>query len=237
MKYAKFIGGGLGWALGGPLGALFGFALGSLIDSSQDADEKIKKGGPGDFNLALIALTAAVTKADGKVMKSELNFIKSYWTENFGEYTTKQMLKVLKETLDKEIPLAEICYQINNHLPKSHKLHLIHYLFGIAKADGRVDESELRVIGSIANFFHLSATEYESIKAMFYENTDKCYTILGVNQDASNEEIKKAYRKMAMKYHPDRVSHLGEEHVNQAKEKFQQVQNAYKTIKKERNFD
>lgn len=237
MKYAKWIGGGLGWAVGGPLGALFGFALGSLIDTSQEADEKMTASGPGDFNMALIALTAAVAKADGKVMKSELNFIKNFWIENFGEYATKHMLKILRETVKKDIPIPEVCMQIRTHMPKSQLLHLVHYLFGIAQADGVVDKSEIRVIEEIANHFGVPKAEYESIKAMFFQDTDKHYRILGVSKESSDSEIKKAYRSMAMKYHPDKVSHLGEQHAKRAKEKFQEVQEAYKAIKKERNIN
>ena len=63
------------------------------------------------------------------------------------------------------------------------------------------------------------------------------YEILDLERGASSAEIKKAYRKMAIKYHPDKVSALGEEFQKAAKEKFQKVQEAYETIKKEKGIN
>ena len=71
---------------------------------------------------------------------------------------------------------------------------------------------------------------------MFYRNVDSDYKILGVESDSSDDEIKKAYRKMAIKFHPDKVAQLGEEHQKAAKEKFQQIQDAYEALKKRRGF-
>ena len=81
----------------------------------------------------------------------------------------------------------------------------------------------------------ISDKDFESIQAMFIPNTDSDYKILEIDRSASDEEVKKAYRRMAMKYHPDKVSHLGEDFQNAAKEKFQKVNQAYENIKKERN--
>ena len=71
---------------------------------------------------------------------------------------------------------------------------------------------------------------------MFIPSTGAAYKILEVEQSASNDEIKKAYRKMARKYHPDMVSHLGEDFQKSANEKFRKVNEAYEMIKKERNM-
>ena len=71
---------------------------------------------------------------------------------------------------------------------------------------------------------------------MFYRNVDSDYKILGINSNATDDELKKAYRKMAIKFHPDKVATMGEEYVKGAKEKFQQIQEAYEAIKKERGL-
>ncbi len=71
---------------------------------------------------------------------------------------------------------------------------------------------------------------------MFVPETDSSYKILEIERTASNDEVKKAYRKMAMKYHPDKVSHLGEDYRKSADEKFKKVNEAYEKIKKERNM-
>ena len=72
---------------------------------------------------------------------------------------------------------------------------------------------------------------------MFVKNTESAYKILEISPEASNEEVKKAYKRMAIKYHPDKVSHLGEDVQRQAKEKFQQLNAAYEEIKKERGMN
>jgi DnaJ like chaperone protein len=80
----------------------------------------------------------------------------------------------------------------------------------------------------------ISQGDYDSIKAMFVKDTESAYKILEIYPDASDQEVKAAYRKMAVKYHPDKVAHLGGKIQKVAKEKFQQLNNAYGEIKKER---
>jgi DnaJ like chaperone protein len=117
------------------------------------------------------------------------------------------------------------------------RLQLLHFLFGIAKADGMVTDNEVKVIQTLANYLAISSRDFESIKAMFYSSSDAAYKILEIDKNASVEDIKKAYRKMAKKYHPDKVAHLGEEHQKGAEDKFKQVQKAYDSIQKERGFN
>jgi DnaJ like chaperone protein len=112
----------------------------------------------------------------------------------------------------------------------------MHFLFGIAQADGSITIQEQSVIDNISYYLGIQGADYFSIKSMFVQETDSSYKILGVNKDASDEEVKKAYRKMAVKYHPDKVSYLGEDVQDAAKEKFQKVSEAFEKIKKERGF-
>jgi DnaJ like chaperone protein len=118
----------------------------------------------------------------------------------------------------------------------SSRLQLLHYLFGVTKADDHVSEEEVDLIEKIAGYLYINSRDFNSIKAMFYNATDNAYKILEIDKSVSNNEVKKAYRKMVKKYHPDKVQHLGEEHVKGAKEKFQQVQKAYEQLQKERRF-
>jgi DnaJ like chaperone protein len=71
---------------------------------------------------------------------------------------------------------------------------------------------------------------------MFVKDTDSAYKILEIEPNATNEEVKKAYKKMAVKYHPDKVSHLGEDVRKAAEEKFQNLNAAYNEIKKQRGI-
>jgi DnaJ like chaperone protein len=246
VKFGKIIGGALGWAVGGPIGGILGFALGSIFDDDSLKVQNAGRGNPyesyrhhtrpGDFSAALLVLSAAVMNADGKVLKSELGYVKDFFTRQFGETAAQQQMLILRDLLQKEIPLREVCEQIRHFMEHPMRLQLLHYLFGIARADEKVDEEEVKVIEKIASYLGISDRDFESIRAMFYNDPGKAYTILEIEQNASDEEIKKAYRKMAMKYHPDKVRELGEEHQKAAHDKFLEVQKAYEQLKKERGF-
>jgi DnaJ like chaperone protein len=248
MSYGKIFGGFLGWAVGGPIGGIIGVALGAIVDSSGGSTQQYnpRTDGryqsqrhhtqPGDFSSALLVLSAAVMKADGKHMRSELDFIRTFYARQFGEAVAQQQMAVLKNVLEKEIPLKEVCDQIRYFMEHPMRLQLLHYLFGLASADGQVDSKEVEVIERISNYMGISKADYESIRAMFYKDPSSAYKILEIEESATDEEVKKAYRKMAVKYHPDKVRDLGEQHQKAAQEKFIKVQEAYETIRKKRGM-
>jgi DnaJ like chaperone protein len=251
MKFAKWVGGGLGWAFGGPIGAAIGFTLGAIIDEAQVSVTHTRGGNTfspfedpmrynpasarNDFAVSLLVLTAAVMKSDGKVIKAELDYVKRFLALQFGEDTALKLLPVLKEALGRDIPLFDVCAQIKQYMPEAQRLQLLHYLFGISKADGEVHDSEIRVIGQIASYLGI-ANDFESIKAMYWKDSATDYKILEIAENATDEEVKKAYRRMATKYHPDKVSDLGETAQKNAKEQFQHVQSAYERIRKKRGM-
>lgn len=190
-----------------------------------------------DVPTMLMALSAAVMKADGKVLKSELNYVKTFFTQQFGPQYSQQHLQTLKRFLDSnEIPLQRICQDIQMRMQPEVRSQLLHYLFGIAKADGDVSDSEIDVIFNISRMMGVSNTDFESVKAMFYRDVDSDYRVLGLDPSATDEEIKKSYRKMVIKFHPDKVAQMGEEYQKGAKEKFQQIQDSYDAIKKRREM-
>lgn len=190
----------------------------------------------GDFASALLVLSAAVMKADNKLMKSELDFIREFYTRQFGHAAAAEQMGLLKEILKKDIPVRDVCQQIRYYMEHSMRLQLMYYLFGIAKSDGHVDKAEMNVIEQIAHDLGLTEKDYESLKAMHYQDTDSAYKILEIEKSSSDDEVKKAYRRMAMKYHPDKVRGLGDQHEKAANEKFLKVQEAYEQIKKERQM-
>jgi len=194
-------------------------------------------GTSNDVPTMLMALSAAVMKADGKVLKSELTYVKSFFNQQFGPQYSQQHLQTLKRFLDSnEIPLQRICQDIRTRMQPEVRTQLLHYLFGIAKADGDVSESETKVIQNIANMMGVSSTDFESVKNMFYRDVDSDYKVLGLEPSATDDEVKKAYRKMAIKFHPDKVAQMGEEYQKGAKEKFQKIQDSYDAIKKRRGM-
>lgn len=241
-KFGKWIGGGLGWAFGGPIGAIIGFTVGSMFDGGTQAIRTGTGSGysgrttTGGYVMSLLVLVAAVMKADGKVLKSELDYVKKFMVHNFGEASAVEAIRMLKDILSQTIPVDEVCNQIRQNMNLSARLQMVHFLFGIAQADGEVDVSEQKLIAHICQQMGIPTSDFESIQAMFVPNTEGDYKILEIERTASDDDLKKAYRRMAMKFHPDKVSNLGEDVQNAAKEKFQKVNQAYENIKKERKI-
>jgi DnaJ like chaperone protein len=238
-KFAKWVAGGLGWVFLGPIGGILGFTLGALLDAPGFSQPRLGGRGrttTGDFAMSFLVLIAAVMKADGKVLKSELDYVKQYLIQSFGTESAKEALGMLRDILKQEIPLTDVTRQIRQHMNYSTRLQLLHLLYGLSEADKRISRKELDIIERIASGMGVSEKDKDSVKHMFIPKTDSAYKILEVESSASDEEVKKAYRKMAMKFHPDKVSHLGEDFQKFANEKFKKVNEAYNKIKKERNI-
>ena len=241
-SFGKWIGGGLGWAFGGPIGALIGFAVGSMFDGSNVTVSSNTLGpsrtAEGDFKMSLLVLMACIMKADGKIMKSELAVAKRFLVANFGEQGALEALQILKNLLEQPIDETQVAMQINQYMNYSSKLELLHLLFDIAYADEEIHPSELSAIKRIADIFHIDRLDFESLKAPYMKQVDRdwAYKSLEIEPTATDDEIKKAYRKMAKKYHPDLVNELGEDVKKLATEKFRSINEAYESLKKQRGI-
>lgn len=247
-SFTKWLGAGIGFVSGGPIGAIIGFAIGSILDAGTKEDflrqaRKYKSDSQptnntqsGDFEISLLILSAIVIKSDGKIDDRELNYVRSQFVGMYGKERANHAFKLFKGIMKKEISARQVCMQIRQHMPHASRLQLIHFLFGIANADDHVTQNEVEEIKKIASYLYINTYDFESIQAMFYNDTESAYKILEIEKSATNEEIKKAYRKMVMKYHPDKLTGLGEEHLKGANEKFQSIQTAYERIKKERGI-
>ena len=234
---------GLGWAFGGPLGGIIGYAIGTLFSGSgprvirsEVTDTFGNTQEKRDFNVTLLVLSAAVMKADGNVKRSELDYVKRFFFQNFGQDRAESYIKMLREILEKDYNLYEVSQQVGRYMDYSSRLQLLQYLFGIANADGLISQEELSVINTISYYMDITNSDFQSVKAMFIKETDSAYKILGIDASASDEEVKRAYREMAKKNQPDLVSNLGEEVRQAAEKKFQEVNAAYEAIKKQRGI-
>ena len=234
---------GLGWSFGGPLGGIIGYALGSIFSSNRprvirsEVNETFgNTEQKRDFNVTLLVLSAAVMKADGTVKRSELDYVKRFFLQNFGQDQAEKYIKMLREILEQDYNIYEVSQQVGRYMNYSSRLQLLHYLFGIADADGFISPEELSVINTISDYMGITNGDFKSVKAMFIKETDSSYKILGIEPTATDEEVKRAYREMAKKNHPDLVSNLGEEVRTAAEKKFQEINAAYETIKKQRGM-
>ncbi len=244
MGLGKWLFGALGWAIGGPIGGIIAFLIAQGFESSI---VNVSSSGSGSFNsgtnaqrnsflISLLVLSAAVMKADGKVLRSELDYVKGFLKNNFGEEGATQALAMLKELLNKDIELSEVCVQIRQFTNISQRLQLFHYLAGIAQADGVVSNAEKDILIKIAQYMGIPEADMNSVLGMFGTTVEDAYKVLEITPDATDQEVKSAYRKMAMKHHPDKVESLGEDVKRAAEEKFNKIRDAYEQIKKERGI-
>ena len=248
MSLGKWILGGLGFAVGGPIGALIGVLIASAFETTKpavDSNERPRassrrqqRATQGDIRVSIIVLIACVIKADGHVLKAEVNSIKPFLVRNFGEEGAKQALQLLKELLNQQIDPVAVAKQIGRHINYSTRLELINLLLQVANADGNLDPQELSVIEQIVINMAVQNADYQSILALYqrHKDTNWAYTALEIQPSATDEEVKKAYRRMAMKYHPDKVANAGEEIRQQATEKFRGINEAYEHIKNQRGL-
>ena len=249
MGYAKWIGGAVGWALGGPIGGVMGYWLGKMFSDDSLAMDggsgamhgpqgngQARPTGTGDFALSMVVLSAAVMQADERVLKSELDYVKQFFRTNFGQATAEQLTLALREALKNPVDVRGVCMQIRANMPHAKRLLLLQYLYGIARADGNVDPREVDLIRRMAAALGISDKDRASIEAPFHSEKPDPYTVLEIGRDASDADIKKAYRRLALKFHPDKVRDMGEAYANQAETRFIEVQEAYESLKKIRGF-
>ena len=256
-KFASWLGASLGFTLGGPIGALIGFAVGSFVDGFkfegfQQEQIDYERGRQtqtrgrqrprqsqtesGDFEISLLVLASVVIKADGKVDQRELDYVRQHFVQMYGKERANSAFRLFSGILKKKVSVRQVSMQIREHMSHASRLQLVHFLFGISKADGNVTSSEEQEIRKIAGYLYINQRDYVSIKAMFFNAVDSAYKILEITKAATNDEVKKAYRRMAKKHHPDKLQDLGPEHIKVAQEKFQKIQEAYEKIKDERGF-
>lgn len=275
MALGKWIGSALGWILSGGnvLGAIAGYCIGSLLsDATSTAERENGFNGNGNtfrndysdtqfnqrpfeedrnsFLFSMLVLSSYIIKADGKIMHSEMNCVRNFLHNNFGEQAVRQgediLLKLFEmqkqqgATTFKET-IRKSCVEISFHMNIGQRLQLLDYLIIIAKVDGTVSPEEVYALKEVATYLGLSAQDVDSMLNMEASSNqqiglDEAYKILGISPNATNDEVKAAYRKMALKHHPDRVSSLGDDIREAAEKKFQEINNAKERIYKARGL-
>lgn len=252
-KKGKWIGGLLGWAASGPIGALFGVLIGAVVDRCVDAAASANgdaqaRGNAGtrgrysygeqrnSFMLSFLVLSSAVIRADGKTKDEELRTVKDFIRTNFGEQASLEAMDILQSLSTQQINIYGVCDQIRANMNYSQRLQLLHYLIRIAVSDGAFSKEEKSVIETIASSLGLNSADCASLFAMYWRDSEDAYAVLEISSSATDEEVKSAYRRMAMKNHPDKVASLGPDVRKAAEEKFLKIRDAYETIKRERGI-
>jgi DnaJ like chaperone protein len=236
----------LGWSFGGPIGAVLGYLIANAIEGfgkkdfqefQRQAQGHSDNTHSGDFEVSLLLLSSFVIKADGKIDQRELDFVRAYFVKMYGKDRANHAFRLFKGIIKSEaISPRQICLQIQHQMQHAARLQLMHYLFALAKADEIVTSEELDMLHKIASYLNINPRDFESIKAMFYNDSQSAYKILEIEKTATDQEVKAAYRKMVKKHHPDKLRHLGDEHLKGAQDKFLKIQEAYEQVKKERSL-
>ena len=259
MGYGKWIGGIVGFMAAGPLGALAGYAIGSMLENNDDDNysgggygshttESSTYGQRNSFLFSMLVMASYIIKADGKVMHSEMEFVRQFLRMNFGEAAVAEGNQILlnlfeqRKQMDANNPQAfkntiyECGMQIRQNMGYEERLQLLNFLAKIAQSDGSICQAEIDALKEVATAMGLSAQEVESMLNLGGNTLEQAYKVLEIEPTATDDEVKAAYRKLALKHHPDRVATLGEDVKKAAEEKFQQINNAKEMIYKARGM-
>ena len=259
MGYGKWIGGIVGFMAAGPLGALAGYAIGSMLENNDESNdsgggyggrtyENPAYGQRNSFLFSMLVMASYIIKADGKVMHSEMEFVRQFLRVNFGEAAVAEGNQILlnlfeqRKQMDANNPQAfkntiyECGMQIRQNMGYEERLQLLSFLAKIAQSDGSVCQAEIEALKEVATAMGMSAQEVESMLNLGGHTLEQAYKVLEIEPTATDDEVKAAYRKLALKHHPDRVATLGEDVKKAAEEKFQQINNAKEMIYKARGM-
>lgn len=235
-RFAPFIGAVLGYMVLRFPGALIGYFIGRMLGGTT-VKTVYRSAQPAsmNFGLNLITLASAVIKADGRVEQKELDYVRQFFIRNYGQQRAQDLFKQFNQEINKSsVDLRSICQEFTKYTSYATREQIIYFLIDLAKADGYITDSEIQKLSEIAGYLRIQ--NWQRLKALFEESSDQAYKVLGVSKDAEVGEIKKAYRDLVKKYHPDKVITDDAALKAGAEEKFKQVQKAYETIQKERNF-
>jgi DnaJ like chaperone protein len=235
--WGKILGGAAGFALGGPLGALIGAVAGHAVDKlrAPERDGEAEAATKGiAFTIAVIVLGAKMAKADGRVTHDEVAAFKEVFHVPADEL--KNVGRLFNQARKDAGGFEPYASQIGRMFQDNPAVleELLDGLFHIARADGKVHEEELAYLERVAAIFGFNAVDWDRIRAgnMGPDKADP-FEILGMSRNASDEEIKAAYRRLVRENHPDRLVAQGmpTEFVELANEKLATINVAYDRIR------
>lgn len=259
MGLGKWIAGFLGWIMLGPLGGILAFLVGEMLESASpsqggqqafndsfDSDQQNQQQGDrNSFLLSMLVMAAYIIRADGRIMHSEMELVRGFLRQNFGPQAAQQAGDILLKLFEQEKRMGarefqsvirQSCNEAARFLDYSGRLQLLSFLVQIAQADGHVDDSEIKALKDIARWMQMQDSEVDSLLHLGGGSLDDDYKVLGVSPNATDDELKRAYRRLALEHHPDRVAKLGDDVRRAAEQKFQQINAAKERIWKARGM-
>ena len=240
--------------------------IGYFVGSSfKDVKDGKSRNSNLDYIKELLALVSIILTKDKKILQSELNYVKRFLKHNFSEEEARKYLLIFRDYTKKTLPLEKICARLNLELHQSGKRQILHLVIGAAVADRKLTKAELADLYRIGRNLNLSRQTVDSLLSLHnynfegnarsdyqqnyqqrsrqsvrpkYANSLKnAYRVLEISENATDAEVKKAFRNLAIINHPDKVSHMGANMEKSAKEKFQKITEAYEQIKDSRNMN
>jgi DnaJ like chaperone protein len=234
-KYEKWLGASLGWMLtGNPIGGFLGFIAGSLIQQGEQERSAKAVKGVSEFEVNLMVLASHLMKIDGGISATEVEFTENFLNAHFEKQFATERAGILRHCLQKEYDLNAACGQIRMYSEQGTRVQVVRFLIDLAQCDSEMTERENYFIFRIAGYLNINDVDYRRLKAEHALPPVTVYETLGVTREMSFAEIRTVYRKLVLKYHPDRNKDAGEDEKKKLAQKFQQVQEAYEKIKYER---
>lgn len=210
----------------------------------------VNMGDRNSFLFSILVLASYIIRADDKVMHSEMEHVRSFLRTNFGQEAFQQSEQILRRLFDRQKQMEsqqrgsyddivmQSCRQIATNLSYGQRLQLLAFMAGIVRADGIIDNREVEALRRVARALRLNDKEVDSMLNLqdASTNLEAAYKVLEIAPTASDDEVKKAYRRMALKHHPDKVAALGEDVRRAAEKKFQEINAAKDLIYKSRGL-
>lgn len=229
---SKFLFGMIGFMFAGPLGAIAGVYLGHALDKNNP--KKSGMNARAMFQINMLAILSYVAKVDGHVDPKEVDtIVRVFRGMGYPSHQMAILQRTLQFSLQQHIDLKETCLNFKRATRYEERLILLKIVYMVVMADQVVHANERVAVDQIVQYLEIDLRDKQSIEAEFLQTDDQYYQILGLKRGAMKTEVKKAYRKLSLIHHPDRVAHLGEEYKKVSTEKFQKISEAYEKVMNE----